>query len=173
MKSLNDIAMLLRRAGVDYALIGGHAVNLVLEPRFTADVDITINADVDAWTRLNADLLAAGFRVERTHGADQPSGPDFVRFVDDVGTTIELQTAKTALQRTAIARAIDHDGIRVASPEDLIVFKAIANRPKDQIDLLGLTRLPNIDWSYVDHQARDWGVDDVIARVRALAASSG
>ena len=173
MKSLTDIAMLLGRAGVEYALIGGHAVNLVLEPRFTADVDITINADLDALERLNAELLAAGFRVERTHGADQPSGPDFVRFVDDVGTNLELQTAKTAMQRTAVARAIDHGGVRVASPEDLIVFKAIANRPKDQIDLLGLARLPNVDWGYVDRQAKDWGVDDVIARVRALASSSG
>jgi hypothetical protein len=173
MKSLTDIAMLLGRAGVEYALIGGHAVNLVLEPRFTADVDITINADLDALERLNAELLAAGFRVERTHGADQPSGPDFVRFVDDVGTTLELQTAKTAMQRTAVARAIDHGGVFVASPEDLIVFKAIANRPKDQIDLLGLARLPNVDWGYVDRQGKDWGVDDVIARVRALASSSG
>ena len=76
MKSLTDIAMLLGRAGVEYALIGGHAVNLVLEPRFTADVDITINADVDAIERLNAELLAAGFRHrEWSKGPDRPARP--------------------------------------------------------------------------------------------------
>jgi hypothetical protein len=85
---------------------------------------------------------------------------------------LELQTAKTALQRSAVARAQNHAGVRVATPEDLIVFKAIANRPKDQVDLLGLVRLANIDWDYVDAEARNWGVHGVIASVRTLAAST-
>lgn len=169
MKSLDDVVRILSGAGAEYALIGGHAVNTVLEPRFTADIDVTIAAQPAALQRVRAALLAAGFHVEREHGAAQPSGPDFVRFLDDDGTVLELQTAKTALQRSAIARAHDHAGVRIASPEDLIVFKAIANRPKDQIDLLGLVRLTDIDWAYVDAQARDWGVEAVIARVRALA----
>lgn len=172
MKLVDEVARILSGANADYALIGGHAVNVVLEPRFTADIDITIAADPAALARVRSALLAAGFRVEREHGAAQPSGPDFVRFVDDEGTILELQTAKTALQRAVIARANDHGGVRVATAEDLVVFKAIANRPKDQIDLLGLVRLPNIDWVYVDAQARDWGVEPVIARARALAASS-
>ena len=37
------------------------------------------------------------------------------------------------------------------------------------LDLIGLARLPNIDLAYVDAQARDWGVEAVITRVRALA----
>lgn len=172
MKSVDEVARILSGAAADYVLIGGHAVNVVLEPRFTADIDVTIAAEPAALARARAALLAAGFRVEREHGAAQPSGPDFVRFVDDDGTILELQTAKTALQRSAIARAQIHAGVRVATPEDLIVFKAIANRPKDQIDLLGLVRLPNIDWAYVDVEARNWSVDAVIANVRALAASA-
>lgn len=132
---------------------------------------MTIAADPAALERTRTALLAAGFRIEREQGPAHPSGPDFVRFFDDEGTVLELQVAKTALQRSAIARAHDHDGVRVATPEDLIVFKAIANRPKDQIDLLGLVRLHGIDWAYVDRQARDWGVTSVIAGARALAAS--
>jgi hypothetical protein len=172
MKSIDDIARVLSGANTAYALIGGHAVNVHLEPRFTADIDVTIAADGAVLARLHASLLAAGFRVEREHGAGQPSGPDFVRFVDDEGTVLELQAAKTALQRAVIARANDCGGVRVATPEDLIILKAIANRPKDQIDLLGLVRLPSIDWGYVDAHARDWGVDAVLARIRGLAASS-
>jgi hypothetical protein len=172
MKSVDEVARILSGAGAAYALIGGHAVNAVLEPRFTADIDVTISAEPAAMLRVGGALVSAGFHLEREHGATQPSGPDFVRFVDDDGTVLELQTAKTALQRSAIARANDHDGVRVATPEDLIVFKAIANRPKDQIDLLGLVRLPGLDWTYVDDCARDWGVESVIARVRALATSA-
>jgi hypothetical protein len=171
MKTVDDIAALLARANVRYALIGGHAVNILLEPRFTADIDVTVIADVDAFDRLRQVLKTAGLRVDREHGAASPSGPDFVRFVDDELTILELQTAKTALQRDVVDRAIDHGGVWVASPEDLIVFKAIANRPKDQIDLLGLVRLPNIDWSYVNAHARDWGVEGVLTRIRSLAMS--
>jgi hypothetical protein len=172
MKSVDDVARLLGATGVEYAVIGGHAVNVLLEPRFTADIDVTIAAEPAALARTRVALLAAGFRVEREFGATLPSGPDFVRYVDDDGTVLELQTAKTALQRSAVARAREHGGVRVATAEDLIVFKAIANRPKDQVDLLGLVRLPKIDWGYVDQHSRDWGVEAVIAGVRALAASS-
>ena len=170
MKSVDEIAHLLTEAGAAYALIGGHAVNAVLEPRFTADIDVTVDAEPAVVARVRGALLASGFRIEREHGAAQASGPDFVRFNDDEGTVLELQMAKTGLQRSAIGRANDHGGVRVATPEDLIVFKAIANRPKDQIDLLGLVGLPDIDWDYVDARASEWGVLAVIARVRALAS---
>ena len=63
-----------------YALIGGHAVNVWLEPRFTADVDVTVAADSAALARARAALEAAGYRVTAEQGADLPSGPDFVRF---------------------------------------------------------------------------------------------
>lgn len=168
MKSVDDVARILSGAGAPYALIGGHAVNVLLEPRFTADIDITIDADPAGLQRVQVALLAVGFRLARAHGGAAPSGPDFIQYVDDEGTILELQTAKTALQRSAIARANTHAGVPVATPEDLIVFKAVANRPKDQIDLLGLVRLPDLDWAYVDAQAHAWGVTSVIARVRAL-----
>ena len=45
MKSVDDVARILSGAGAAYALIGGHAVNAVLEPRFTADIDVTIAAE--------------------------------------------------------------------------------------------------------------------------------
>jgi hypothetical protein len=38
------------------------------------------------------------------------------------------------------------------TPEDLIVMKLIAHRPKDRIDLLGLVALPGLDWSYVERR---------------------
>ena len=40
---------LLDEAGVEYAVIGGHAVNAWLEPRFTADVDVTVHAPPATW----------------------------------------------------------------------------------------------------------------------------
>lgn len=43
---LGALAGILEEAGIEYALIGGHAVNAWVEPRFTADIDLTIEAGV-------------------------------------------------------------------------------------------------------------------------------
>ena len=171
--SLATIAAFFERAQVPYAFIGAHAVNTWVEPRLTADIDVTAAADAAALRRLEGHLTAEGWSTERTHGAEQPSGPDFVRFVSgDRSMTLEVQAAKTDYQREVVARAIDaENGVRVATPEDLIVLKLIANRPKDQADLLALIALPNLDWPHVHRWADVWEVSDVLRRLQTLATS--
>jgi hypothetical protein len=168
------LARLLDEIGVPYALIGAHAVNAWLEPRFTADVDITAATSADEMARLRRGLAAAGFRVEREHGATLPSGPDFFRFRNaDRSLLLEVQAAKTAFQREVVARAVPSpSGLRVATIEDLLVLKLIADRPKDQGDLDGLARRPGIDWAYVERWANEWGVEARLLALR-LATSRG
>ncbi len=97
---------LLDRFGVEYVVIGGHAVDAWLEPRFTADIDVTLQADPDVVARLKDVLAERGCRVTREHGADLPSGPDLVRFVSDrESVTFEVQKAKTELQCECLRRA--------------------------------------------------------------------
>jgi hypothetical protein len=165
---LPTVACLLDQAAIPYAVIGAHAVNAWVEPRMTADIDVTAHADAEAMDRLERVLIAAGWSVARKHGAAQPSGPDFVRFVSgDAVMTLEVQTAKTDFQHEVIRRAVvAEDGVRVASAEDLIVLKLIADRPKDQADLLALVALPEVEWSYVERWADAWSVRDVLRRLR-------
>ncbi len=167
--TLTTIARLLEQAGLPYVMIGGHAVNVWLEPRFTADVDVTVQAGSGDAERLKTVLGLAGYSVVREHGTDLPSGPDFVRFRSrDETVTLEVQTAKTEFQREAIRRAIAvADAPRVATAEDLIVFKLIASRPKDRIDLEGLVRLPGLDWPYVERWAAEWDVLGMLRQLRA------
>jgi hypothetical protein len=165
---LASLGNLLTRAGLPYALIGGHAVNVWVEPRFTADVDVTVQATVDDLARLKASLAAEGYAVVREHGVELASGPDFIRFTSPrAGVTLEVQTAKTDFQREVIRRAAPAGGgVRVASPEDLIVMKLIANRAKDRADLEGLLGLPAIDWDYVERWATAWGTLEELRRLR-------
>ncbi len=166
------IAATFAAAGLPYALIGGHAVNAWLEPRFTADIDVTVAADPASLARARAALEAAGYRVTHEHGADLPSGPDFVRLGRAPGDPpIELQAAKTSLQDDVIARARrGARGVATATPEDLILLKLIAHRPKDLADLAGLVALSGLDWGYIEERAAAWDVLDRLVRVRAASS---
>jgi predicted nucleotidyltransferase len=163
---------LLAERGVAYALIGGHAVNVWAAPRFTRDVDVTVQASVPEMAALKEALLQAGLKVDREFGAELASGPDFVRFSAPDGVLIlEIQNAKTDFQRQVVQRAREEDGVRVASPEDLIVLKLIANRSKDEVDLQNLTALGALDWSYIERWATSWGVRDRLDRLRRTTNS--
>jgi len=165
---ISALAELLAAAGVDYALIGGHAVNIWVEPRFTADVALTTEAGVAKMDRLTEVLGEAGFRRDAIEGESQASGPDFARFVSSDGSQVlELQAAKTELQESLLARArVTEDGLRIATPEDLIVLKLIANRPKDRVDLLSLCGLADLDWGYAERWASRWDVRGLLEEIR-------
>jgi hypothetical protein len=161
----------LDEASVEHVVIGGHAVNAWLEPRFTADVDVTVHGRPAEIERLKKVLESRGYRVAREYGAELPSGPDFVRFVSEPeGVTLEVQMAKTEFQREVLRRAAARGRPRIATPEDLIVMKLIANRAKDQLDLLGLVRLDGLDWKYVEAWATEWEVAERLRELRAHAA---
>jgi hypothetical protein len=167
--ALTRLGRLLARARVEYAVIGAHAVNAWLEPRLTADVDVTIEAGPEAIRRVKQVFEEEGFTASREQGAELPSGPDFVRLTSaDEEVVVELQAAKTGFQREVIRRATG-SGLKVATPEDLIVMKLIANRAKDRADLDGLVRLAGIDWAYVERWAAEWEVLELLHQVREAA----
>jgi hypothetical protein len=165
------LARTLNELGLSYAVIGAHAVNAWVEPRFTADIDVTIELTAESAETLAQALARAGIVRTREHGARAPSGPDFVRFsATEPSLTLEFQAAKTEFQHEVVRRAVlGAHGVRVATAEDLIVLKLIANRPKDQNDLLGLLALPTIDWAHVAHWAAEWDVQRLLEELRTRA----
>lgn len=166
------IAEVMDAAGLASALIGGLAVNTWVVPRFTADIDlVVVLAQRGAIAGAEAALLGTGFEYVRRQDLGEPSGPDFIRMQEpSTRAAVDLQVAKTAFQARIVARArIDPSGmVRVATPEDLIVLKLIANRSKDQKDLAELVQLPGIDWDYVEREAAPWGVAERLRALRQL-----
>ena len=162
----------LSKLEVAHALLGGHAVNCWVAPRYADTVEFTVGLNAESAGALARELERAGFSRARSHGDAAPSGPDFVRYVStSASLTIEFQSAKTPFQREVVRRArTAADGARIGTPEDLIVLKLIADRPKDQVDLLGLAALPRLDWSYVERWAREWEVEDRLRALRERAA---
>ena len=167
---LAEVTAALAAAGLGAALIGGAAVNAFEDPRYTKDLDFTVEADPAAVNGFVSLLVAAGFIVTRRQERESDAlGPDFVQ-LRRPGTTdmIDLIVAKTDYQELVIERATPHgDHLRVATPEDLIVLKLIANRSIDHIDADALARHNPIDWPYVEHWAEVWQVTERLDRLKA------
>lgn len=166
------IAGVVARAELRACLIGGHAVNTWVEPRFTADIDLAVLVDRPALERALEQLAVHGYEVVQTIGADAPSGPDFVRLAAASGPPLDIQTAKTAYQQQLVARAVaTREGLPVATAEDLVILKLIAHRPKDVVDLRGLIALPDLDWAYIEQWAVAWEVADRLDVLRRAASA--
>ncbi len=165
--SFASLTQLLEKTGLSYAVIGAYAVNVWLEPRFTADIDIVIQAEQEHLVALKDALAEKGFTQAEEMPVNSPSGPDFIRFSSDQDVlSLEVQISKMDYQEEVIRRSRSVDGLKIATPEDLIVMKLIADRPKDHIDLQGLIQLPDIDWPYIEKWASEWEINDRLSRVR-------
>lgn len=153
------------------AIIGGMAYNFWREPRFTKDVDFTLIADRTRFAQLEQRMVEAGYQIDRIQNEDEPSGPGFVRFTQP-GTQkiVEFLSAKTEFQELLIERAVKlgpEHRLRVATPEDVVVLKLIANRPQDQADAINLGLIEGLDWEYVERWSEVWDIGDRLGHLRA------
>jgi len=170
-----ELSDILAEFGGQCAIIGGMAHNYWREPRFTKDVDFTLVADASLFARLKQKMLDAGYEVSRIQDEDEPSGPGFARFTQP-GTqkVVEFLTAKTEFQQLLVERAVEPEPgapLRVATPEDIIVLKLIANRPQDQADAVNLGLIEGLDWEYVRSWSEVWDVADRFANLQAAVAA--
>lgn len=155
------------------ALIGGQATNYWARPRYTDDFDFTVAADPAGIAVLVRSLTERGFRVVREQEGGSPSGPDFVRLErTESHDAIDLIVAKTEFQDLLIQRAIRGGSgtLPIATPEDLLILKLIANRPKDHNDIFRLIESQAIDWEYVEHWAEMWQVGAILSGLRDIAS---
>lgn len=167
------LGSLIVAAGLRVALIGGHAVNVWHVPRLTEDYDFVVLADRAGIEALVTGLVREGFAIIRNQDGGDSSGPDFMRLQHpDTGLAVDMLVAKTPLQDRLLERAQPSAKLPfpVATPEDLILLKVIANRSHDQMDALNLARRANIDWAYIEAEAPTWDIED---RVRALRQQAG
>jgi Nucleotidyl transferase AbiEii toxin, Type IV TA system len=141
-------------------VIGGQAVIEHGEPRFTADVDLTLCLPPYELRRLLPVLSRLGLRpkppdpqdhVDRTHVLPSFS-PDSRLRVDMSFTDSEYETQ--AIQH-GVDIEIEGVPVRFTSAEDLVIHKLIAWRGVDQQDVRGvLLKNPDIDADYILHWAR-------------------
>lgn len=144
LELLAAAASVLTRWGRWY-VFGAQAVIAYGVPRLSADVDVTVQLMPDEPERFARDMDAAGFSLRVTD-------PDFVRrtrvmpFVHRAtAMPLDVVLAGSGLEDEFLDRArnIDIGGtvVPLIDPEDLIIAKVLAARPKDLDDASSLWRL--------------------------------
>ncbi len=144
LELLAALSKVLTRWGRWY-LFGAQAVIAYGVPRLSADVDVTLELVPDEPEAFVRDMKSAGFAL-------RVDDPDFVRrtrvmpFVH-VATAMPLDVvlAGSGLEEEFLdrARPVDLGGTTVPllHPEDLVIAKVLAGRPKDIEDAHNLWRL--------------------------------
>src|SRR5262245_14414633 len=95
------------------------------------------------------------------------AGVPHALFSDSTGGRIDLLLAHTAFERRAIAEATPVPfpsaglTLRVVRVEDLIIYKVLAGRPRDLLDVEDVVRFQAaagvpIDWPYVERECAQW-----------------
>ena len=143
--------------GWRYCFIGGLAVLRWGEPRETVDVDLTVlTGFVDEPAYVSTLIARFEPRIDQAAEFARANRVLLLRARSGVGLDIALgglQFEHAAVDRSSLFTFPPDVSLRTCSAEDLIVFKAFADRPKDWIDVEGIIiRQARLDWDYVRAQ---------------------
>lgn len=150
-RGLADTLRWLRSHKARGVVIGGIAASLLGRARFTRDVDVLIVIDDSEWGELVADASDFGLlgRI--------PNVLDFARESrvlllqhDPTSVPVDVTLGALEFERELIERGrnvrLGRMQVPVPSPEDLVILKAVAQRPQDLLDIEWLLQAqPKLD----------------------------
>lgn len=151
--ALQRIVADLARSGVDFALIGGLAVSVRTEPRFTRDADfaVAVSGDAEAEALIRR-LRANGYEVAALVEQEAVGRLATVRLAlagDAEGPVLDLLFSSSGIEQEVVAEAeliqlLPGLSVKVARIEHLIALKVLSRddlqRPQDLVDLRALLR---------------------------------
>jgi predicted nucleotidyltransferase len=152
---LGEAVAVLEQSGYPFLVLGGLASSLVGRPRWTHDIDVLVQPD-DARSVLAA-FARAGFTTEETDPVWI-----FKAFKDEVMIDIIFMITggiylDAELDEHAVVREYDGLRLRIPSPEDQIVIKAIVHREETSrhwFDALAIIARSDLNWEYLLHRGR-------------------
>lgn len=184
-EALRALSDALTNARVPWMLIGGLAVVARGVRRMTTDIDAVVQGDSATAEKLLSLLAPCGI-VPRTSDAAGFAAQNLVLLVmhEPTGVELDISLGFTQFERDALASSqlVRFAGLDlpVAMAEDLVVFKAIAARPKDiedastllllydDIDLNRVSRAVHELALLAEEPALEQGLAEIVATTRAL-----
>jgi predicted nucleotidyltransferase len=144
--ALHEMAVELWRLGKPFALVGGLAVSVRAEVRFTRDVDLAIVVSGDAeFQELVFALRARGYTAGTVVEHEERKRLATVRLRSRSEVTVDLLAASCGIEQEVVARAtsVQFGGldVPVARAEELLAMKVLSmteRRLQDRIDAQSL-----------------------------------
>jgi hypothetical protein len=175
---MRDFVSLFDQLGVPYAVMGGMAVRAYGIPRPTHDLDFTIILSRDRLQQLFEAAASAGYSIPPEYDAgwvDQVGGMPLVRarlYLADKAIDVDIFLAESRFQRELMDRrrkeSVDGQTVWLVSPEDLILLKLIARRPRDLIDVADVFFMQGeLDKEYMRRWANVLGVTELLEKALA------
>ena len=165
---LTDIVRVLNAQRYDYALAGGLAYSALVAPRATMDVDVLILMP-DRPPAALFDGLRSALGVLAPHPEPMAFKRATIwRVIGGEGereVILDLILAESEFHRTALGRKriVEFAGLSlpIVAPEDLVLLKALADRPQDRVDIHGIITAygAELDYEYVKKWAKQLGLD--------------
>jgi len=159
---ISALQRLLERLGGRGVILGGVATGFHGKPRFTVDVDALVLASISAIPQVL--LLAKEEGIEpRIDNADAFARKHRVLLLRHTSSRVNIDISLGILpfEEETVERSIIHNigtlSIRLPTPEDLIIMKAIAHRPKDLEDIRTIAeKYPNLDKARIEEWVKQF-----------------
>ncbi len=153
--ALQDLLRWLEITQTPYATIGGVGVSLIAGARATQDVDAVLWLDTGELESFVQSGAPHGF-MGRISDAPEFARRNRVLLLQHqpTGINVDLSCGALPFEEEMIARArelvIGSIRIKVATPEDLIITKAVAHRPRDIADIEAILNIElNLDFDRI------------------------
>ena len=160
---LVDVAGMLTKQGIDYAVIGALAAAVHGSMRATTDADALLAITISRLAKLKKVFRDAGVETDLRRGDSDDPIPAILAITDTHGNRVELLSGLRGLDPEAFTRRIrvkfHGAALRFIGREDFIAMKCYAGRPQDIADArLALTiRDQPIDIDLLRRLARRFG----------------
>jgi len=156
---LEALEALLSHFNNQGVIIGGIAVTLLGQPRFTEDVDAMVLLSVDEIPHFLTVAKEEGIepRISQAEEFAKRNRVLLLRHTHSQ-TAIDISLGMLPFEQEMVERSVVYEvdealKIHLPTPEDLIIMKAVAHRPKDLLDIQGIIQShSNLDRARI----QDW-----------------
>lgn len=159
-QAAKEICDFFNRQGWEYCVVGGLAAIRWGEPRTTEDIDLCLLTGL-AEERKFIEATLEHFAPRRPDAAEFAESARVLLISASNGVGIDIALGWTPFEQQMIHRAADFQlahnlTIPFASPEDVVVTKALAGRPMDWHDVLRLLarQRGKLDWNYIHRELK-------------------
>ncbi len=177
-RAVDDFVRLFEQFGVAYVVMGGLAVRSYGIPRATYDVDFTAAIDRTRLPEFYRAVRELGYTVPEpylTGWVDRVAGMPVVKvrlWLEGRGVDVDIFLAESAYQDEVLARRVRQESegraVWMVSPEDLVLLKLLAHRPRDIADVGDiLFTQGRLDETYLRRWANSLGVPEELERALA------